>query len=33
MDFLNKIAEERIKTAQEEGAFDNLSGKGKPLKK
>jgi hypothetical protein len=31
MDFLNKIVEERIKRAQEEGAFDNLPGKGKPL--
>ena len=25
------IAEERIRVAQEEGAFDNLPGKGKPL--
>jgi len=31
MDFLNKIVEERIKKAQEEGVFDNLPGKGKPL--
>lgn len=32
VDFLHNIAEERIKKAQEEGAFDNLPGKGKPLK-
>ena len=31
MDFLNKIVEERIQKAQEEGVFDNLPGKGKPL--
>lgn len=31
MDFLSKIAEERIRQAQEEGEFDNLPGKGKPL--
>jgi hypothetical protein len=31
VDFLHRIAEERIKKAQEEGAFDNLPGKGKPL--
>lgn len=32
MDFLTRIAEDRIRTAQEEGVFDNLPGKGKPLK-
>jgi Domain of unknown function (DUF1992) len=31
MDFLNKIVEQRIQKAQEEGVFDNLPGKGKPL--
>ena len=31
MDFLNKIAEDRIRSAQDEGVFDNLPGKGKPL--
>jgi hypothetical protein len=31
MDFLYKIAEERIQEAQREGLFDNLPGKGKPL--
>ena len=31
MDYLHKIVEERIQKAQEEGAFDNLPGKGKPL--
>jgi len=31
MDFLITIAEERIRKAQEEGMFDNLPGKGKPL--
>ena len=31
MDFLSKIVEERIQRAQEEGIFDNLPGKGKPL--
>jgi hypothetical protein len=31
MDFLFKIAEERIQEAQREGLFDNLPGKGKPL--
>ena len=30
--FLHRIAEQRILEAQREGAFDNLSGKGKPLK-
>ena len=32
MDFLFKIVEEKIRNAQEEGAFDDLPGKGKPLK-
>jgi len=32
MDFFSKIVEDRIQTAQREGAFDNLPGKGKPLK-
>jgi hypothetical protein len=32
MGFLDKIVEERIQKAQQEGAFDNLPGKGKPLK-
>ncbi len=31
MEFLQRIVEERIQKAQEEGAFDNLPGKGKPL--
>ena len=31
MGLIERIAEERIKKAQEEGAFDNLPGKGKPL--
>src|ERR1041385_3431974 len=31
MDFLHRIAEERIQKAQEEGLFDNLEGRGKPL--
>jgi len=31
MSYFNKIAEERIREAQEAGAFDNLPGKGKPL--
>jgi hypothetical protein len=31
MHFFDRIAEERIRTAQQEGAFDNLPGKGKPL--
>lgn len=30
--FLHRIAEQRILEAQREGAFDNLSGKGRPLK-
>jgi hypothetical protein len=32
MGFLDKIVEDRIQRAQEEGAFDNLPGKGMPLK-
>jgi len=32
MDFLKRIAEERIREAIEKGEFDNLPGKGKPLK-
>src|SRR5262249_32260842 len=32
MEFFTKIVEERIQRAQEDGLFDNLSGKGKPLK-
>src|SRR5262245_48230390 len=31
MDFLRKIADDRIRAAQDEGVFDNLPGKGKPL--
>lgn len=31
MSYFWRIAEERIKEAQRNGAFDNLSGKGKPL--
>src|SRR4051794_6349425 len=31
VEFLHRIAEERIHKAQEEGVFDNLPGKGKPL--
>ena len=31
MGAFDAIVEERIRTAQQEGAFDNLSGKGKPL--
>src|SRR5262249_54438050 len=31
MDVLKKIAEDRIRAAQDEGVFDNLPGKGKPL--
>ena len=31
MEYLHRLAEERIQKAQEEGAFDNLPGKGKPL--
>ena len=32
MDFLHRLVEERIEKAQQEGVFDNLPGKGKPLK-
>ena len=32
MGFLDEIVEERIQKAQQEGVFDNLPGKGKPLK-
>jgi len=31
MDFLQRIVEQRIQKAQEEGVFDNLPGKGRPL--
>jgi len=31
MDYLFRLAEDRIQRAQEEGLFDNLPGKGKPL--
>jgi len=31
MQYLHRIAEERIRAAQEDGLFDNLPGKGKPL--
>jgi hypothetical protein len=31
MGFFDALVEERIKTAQQEGVFDNLPGKGKPL--
>ena len=31
MDAFRKIAEDRIREAQENGAFDNLPGKGKPV--
>ena len=31
MDDIHLIAEKRIRAAQEEGQFDNLPGKGKPL--
>jgi hypothetical protein len=31
MDFLKRIAEERIREAMEKGEFDNLPNKGKPL--
>jgi hypothetical protein len=31
MGFLDKLIEEKIQKAREEGAFDNLPGKGKPL--
>jgi hypothetical protein len=32
MEFFSRIVEERIQNAQKEGVFDNLPGKGKPLK-
>ena len=32
MDFLVSLAEERIREAMEKGEFENLPGKGKPLK-
>src|SRR5262249_8548849 len=32
MEFFARIVEERIQRAQDEGLFDNLPGKGKPLK-
>jgi hypothetical protein len=32
VDIFKKIAEDRIQEAQREGLFDNLPGKGKPLK-
>lgn len=32
MEFFDKFVEERIQRAQEDGVFDNLPGKGKPLK-
>jgi DnaJ-like protein len=32
MGLFDRIVEERIQRAQEEGAFDNLPGKGRPLK-
>ena len=32
MEYLHRIVEERIQRAQEEGVFDNLPGKGQPLK-
>ena|SRR5688572_8339324 len=31
MGFLDRIVEERIRSAQSEGAFDDLPGKGQPL--
>ena len=31
MEYLHRLAEERIQKAQEEGVFDNLPGKGNPL--
>jgi hypothetical protein len=31
MGFFDRIVEERIRTAQDNGEFDNLPGKGKPL--
>jgi hypothetical protein len=32
VDFLHRLVEERIEKAQREGVFDDLPGKGKPLK-
>lgn len=32
MDCFNSIVEQRIRDAQEQGLFDNLPGRGKPLK-
>jgi hypothetical protein len=32
VEFLQRIVEERIQKAQEEGVFDRLPGRGKPLK-
>ena len=32
MEYLHRLVEDRIQRAQDEGVFDNLSGKGKPLK-
>jgi DnaJ family protein C protein 28 len=32
MDFLERLAEEKIRAAMEAGVFDNLPGKGQPLK-
>ena len=31
MEYLHRLVEDRIQKAQDEGAFDNLAGKGKPL--
>jgi hypothetical protein len=31
MDFIRKIADDRIRAAMDEGLFDDLPGKGKPL--
>jgi len=31
VEYLHRLVEDRIQKAQEEGAFDNLPGKGKPL--
>jgi hypothetical protein len=31
VEYLHSLVEDRIQKAQEEGAFDNLPGKGKPL--
>ena len=31
MEYLHSLVEERIQKAQEDGVFDNLPGKGKPL--